>query len=77
MKSKKAETPTETAETTEKSELEMQIWSVITFDEVTASNLTYAQAAEKLEQLKAEKVSGLCIVTDQAAQRMKSSKNKK
>ena len=59
------------------SELEMPIWSVITFDEIAASNLTYADAAEKLEKLKAEKVSGLCVVTDEAAARMTKSEKKK
>lgn len=60
-----------------KSELEMPIWSVITFDEIAASNLTYAGAAERLEKLKAEKVSGLCVVTDETAARMRKSENKK
>jgi hypothetical protein len=59
------------------SELEMSIWSVITFDEIAASNLTYADAAEKLEKLKAEKVSGLCVVTDETAGRMRKSEKKK
>jgi len=67
----------EPAETTEKSELEMPIWSVITFDDIAASNLTYADAAEKLEKLKAEKVSGLCVVTDETAARMAKSEEKK
>jgi hypothetical protein len=52
------------------SELEGKIWSVITFDACAASGLTYAKAAEKLEKLKAENVSGLCIVTDEAAARI-------
>ena len=67
----------ETAETAWKSELEMPIWSVITFDEVAVSNLTYNDAAEMLEKLKAEKVSGLCVVTDEAAARMAKSEKKK
>lgn len=60
-----------------KSELEMPIWSVITFDEIAASGLTYSDAAEKLEKLKAEKVSGLCVVTDETAARMRKSESKK
>jgi hypothetical protein len=64
--------PDETA-----SELEMPIWSVITFDEIAANSLTYADAAEKLEKLKAEKVSGLCVVTDETAARMRKSEKKK
>lgn len=65
------------AEDEPKSELEMPIWSVITFDEIAASNLTYTEAAEKLEQLKAEKVSGLCVVTDETAARMTKKTDKK
>lgn len=77
MKNKKEKNSGEAvADRENASELEMPIWSVITFDELAASSLTYAEAAEKLKQLKAEKVSGLCIVTDEAAQRMKPSKNK-
>ncbi len=53
-----------------KSELDAPVWSVITFDECAASGLTYAQAAERLEKLEAEKVSGLCIVTDETAARI-------
>ena len=64
-------------EEAQKSELEMPIWSVITFDEIAASSLTYTDAAEKLEKLKAEKVSGLCIITDEAAARMTKSEKKK
>ena len=56
------------------SELDKRVWSVITFDSRAASGLTYAQAAEKLEKLKAEKVSGLCIVTDEAAARISAKK---
>ncbi len=56
------------------SELEGKIWSVITFDTCAASGLTYAKAAEKLEELKAENISGLCIVTDEAAARITAGK---
>lgn len=52
------------------SELDNRVWSLITFDKCAASSLTYAEAAEKLENLKAEKVSGLCIVTDETAARI-------
>ena len=56
------------------SELDKKIWSVITFDSCAASGLSYAEAAENLEKLKAEKVSGLCIVTDEVAARMTAKK---
>lgn len=55
-------------------ELEQKIWSVITFDSCAASGLTYNQAAEKLEKLKAENVSGLCVVTDETAARINAGK---
>ncbi len=53
-----------------RSELEAPRWSVVSFEKCAAKNLTYAQAAEKLKQLKAKKVSGLCIITDEAAGRI-------
>ena len=56
------------------SELDKSVWSVITFETCAASSLTYAKAAEKLEKLKAENISGLCIVTDDAAARITSGK---
>ncbi|CAN5675875.1 hypothetical protein BH20ACI4_BH20ACI4_19470 [soil metagenome] len=79
MKKKKAKSPDEISAVEEnyQSELELPVWSVITFDECAAGGLTYAQAAEKLEKLKSEKVSGLCIVTDEAAARVKKAKKKK
>ena len=45
-------------------------WSVVTFEIRAASNLTYAEAARKLEELEAKNVAGLCIVTDEAAERV-------
>jgi hypothetical protein len=79
MKKKKDKTSEEmpTVEESYESELEMPIWSVVTFEKTTASGLTYDAAAEKLEKLKSEKVSGLCIVTDEAAARIKKAKKKK
>lgn len=75
MKSKKEEI----AEVEEKqtSELAEPIWSVVTFETIAASGLTYEQAAEKLEKLKTEKVSGLCVITDEAAARMAKTTDKK
>ena len=52
------------------SELDEPNWSVITFDACAASGLTYDEAFEHLKRLEAEKVSGLCIVTDETAKRM-------
>jgi len=68
------ETPTaqeNIAPTTEVSgELNAPRWSVVSFEKCIASNLTYRQASDKLNELNAEKVSGLCIVTDEAAERV-------
>lgn len=56
------------------SELAENIWSVITFDETAASGLTYNEAVKLRTKLEAEKVSGLCIITDEAAARMTAEK---
>jgi len=53
------------------SELSAPHWSVVSFESRIASNLTYDEAIKKLNQLKAKKVSGLCIVTDEAAKKIK------
>jgi hypothetical protein len=46
------------------------MWSVISFDRCEASGLTYKAAVEKITELESQKVSGLCIVTDEAASRV-------
>jgi hypothetical protein len=53
------------------SELDRPQWSVVSFDRHEADALTYRQAAEKLSELDARGISGLCIVTDEAALRIK------
>lgn len=75
MKNKKEEIAE--AEEKQTSELAAPVWSVVTFETIAASNLTYEEAAKKLEELKAEKVSGLCVITDEAAARMAKSLNRK
>ena len=52
------------------SEIDEPIWSVISFERCEASGLSYQQAAEKIRELEVLKVSGLCIVTDDAASRL-------
>jgi len=49
------------------SELDSPVWSVISFERCEESGLSYWQAVQKMDQLLAENVSGLCIVTDAAA----------
>lgn len=51
------------------SELDQPRWSVITSDELAASNLSYTEAKRLIEQM-TDEVSGLCIVTDEAAQKL-------
>lgn len=51
-------------------ELNKPLWSVIGFDRCAASGLSYEEAHRLLQQLKSEKMTGLCIVTDKAAHRL-------
>ena len=51
-------------------ELESSIWSVISFDRCEASGLSYKEAIAKIIELDSQRVSGLCIVTDDAASRV-------
>jgi hypothetical protein len=53
------------------SELDLPIWSVISFERSEASGLTYSEAVEKEKELERERVAGLCIVTYEAAGRVK------
>lgn len=45
-------------------------WSIINADGIVASNLAYHEAAQRLREM-ADDSSGLCIVTDTAAQRLR------
>lgn len=81
MRKKKSDNPGKTPTAEKKisgeevqSELSEPLWSVITFNECAASGLKYAEAVEFLKKLEAKKVSGLCIVTDEAAARMSDGK---
>ena len=49
-------------------ELELPMWSVISFEKREASGLVYEKAFRKLGELEKEGIAGLCIVTDAAAQ---------
>ena len=51
-------------------ELRLPVWSVISFEKSEARGLTYSEAEQKLSELEAQKVSGLCIVTDEVAARI-------
>lgn len=54
------------------SELREKIWSVISFDKCHVSGLSYDDAVDEMKRLQDQKVSGLCIITDEAASRLKS-----
>lgn len=61
---------TEKKEAKPESELNMPLWSVVSFDVREASGLTYSAAVKMLEEKEAAGVYGLCIITDEAAGRM-------
>jgi hypothetical protein len=58
------------ARATEACGLDQSRWAVISFDQIEAGGLTYRQAARLLNELEMNDVTGLCIVTDEAAKRM-------
>ena len=63
---------TENAPTQPLSELEEPRWSVVSFDRMEAGGLTYMQASKLMSELDTHGAAGLSIVTDEAAERMKS-----
>lgn len=70
-KKKKAQTDAAQAETVNfAGELNAPVWSVISFEKRVAKNLTYPAAEKKIAKLAAEKIAGLCIVSDDAAARI-------
>jgi hypothetical protein len=52
------------------SELLEPRWSVITFESCAVRGLNYDEALAWMKKLKAQGLSGLCIVTDEAADRI-------
>jgi hypothetical protein len=52
------------------SELTEQQWAVLSERGAEATGLTYAQAAEMMRALVREKVSGVSVITDDAARRV-------
>lgn len=51
-------------------ELVERRWAVISEHGCEASGLGYAEAAELVRRLAAEKIHGLCVVTDEAARHL-------
>jgi hypothetical protein len=66
-----AEAAQEQTEATE-NELEQPRWAVISFERREGDALTYLQAVQMLKELESQKVTGLAIVTDEAAARIAS-----
>lgn len=52
-------------------ELDEPRWSVVSFDQLEAGGLNYRQAAKLMNELNFHGISGLCIVTDEAASRIR------
>ncbi|MBC7929385.1 MAG: hypothetical protein H7Z38_02360 [Rubrivivax sp.] len=53
------------------SELNERLWAVISERGREAEGLAYAEAGTLARQLRAEKLSGLCVVTDAAASHLR------
>jgi len=51
------------------SELNEALWSVISFESIVEKDLTYSQAAAKIKKLATEKIPGLCVITNEAAEK--------
>lgn len=60
----------QTEENNSPSELTLPQWSVISFEDVAAGGLSYDEAAKLMAELRQQKISGLCIITDEAAARI-------
>ncbi len=52
------------------SELDQPRWAVISFERREAAGLTYTEASAKVDELEARNVSGVCLVTDDVAERV-------
>jgi hypothetical protein len=57
------------------SELREQRWSVVSERGCEASGVNYEAAAGLVRRLRADKVHGLCIISDEAARRYNSNNN--
>ena len=57
------------------SELREQRWSVVSERGCEASGVNYEEAAGLVGRLRADKIHGLCIISDEAARRYNSNNN--
>lgn len=55
----------------ESSEIEEPAWAVVSFDRVEAGGLTHDEAVRLMAELDRAGVAGLCVITESAAERMK------
>ena len=62
-----AEAVLEQSSTNDANELEEARWAVISFDRREGSALTYPQAVQLLDELDSRRITGLAIVSDEAA----------
>ena len=53
------------------SALDEPIWAVISFERIEAVNLLYPEAVHLVAELEDRRVPGVCIVTNEAASRIK------
>jgi hypothetical protein len=53
------------------SELDEPIWAVVSFERIEATDLGYHEAEQLMSELDVRGVRGLCIVTNEAASRIK------
>ncbi len=53
-------------------EIESPMWAVVSFEKTEENGLTYGEASQKIAELETRRVPGLCIVTDEAAARIRS-----
>ena len=60
----------ETSNTNSTSELREPRWSVVSFETRVAKNLSYEEAERKIAELESQKIAGLCLITDEAAERI-------
>lgn len=59
------------------SDLDNLRWSVVSFDKCEAGGLTYDRAESVMSELDSLGVTGLCIVTDEAAKRVRMETSKR
>jgi uroporphyrinogen-III synthase len=57
------------------SELREKRWSVVSERGCEASSVNYEEAAKLVARLRADKIHGLCIISDEAARRYASNNN--